>query len=170
MKLSLAVALNLALIATAAPVTPENNNALTDKFAFDSLKSFVPFLDDKKDNEDSAEKSPEDTTPSSPTPNDRMQFPNADGTGVKKPTPVVAHGPNDAAAPTTSPLATSTPATSTPAAASSPAAAESSSAATPSAAATPDSSAEKGPLGKLPVVGGVLEGVTGMLGGGGGAL
>ncbi|KAJ0414975.1 hypothetical protein BJY00DRAFT_269777 [Aspergillus carlsbadensis] len=97
MKLSLALALNLALLATAAPTALHSKRAdgqelapdadLSQKIAYGSLKSAAEMMDMNKDKDtDSKDADFGNNMPVSMTPNDMASFPGADGSGPKKPT------------------------------------------------------------------------------------
>ncbi|KAL3491453.1 hypothetical protein BJX62DRAFT_205144 [Aspergillus germanicus] len=96
MKLSLAVALNLALLATAAPaalyskradgqeVSPEAE--LAQKIAYGSLKSAAEMMNINNKDTNAEDADFGNNMPVTVTPNDKASFPAADGSEPKKPT------------------------------------------------------------------------------------
>ncbi|KAL3459258.1 hypothetical protein BJX64DRAFT_206124 [Aspergillus heterothallicus] len=96
MKLSLALALNLALLATAAPTALRSKRAdgqetspdadLTSKIAYGSLKSAAQMMNMDMDSDSKEDADFGNNTPVSMTPNEMTSFPGADGSGPEKPT------------------------------------------------------------------------------------
>ncbi|KAL3450851.1 hypothetical protein BJX65DRAFT_305009 [Aspergillus insuetus] len=96
MKLSLALALNLALMATAAPtalyskradgqeVSPEAE--LAQKIAYGSLKSAAEMMNINNKDTNAEDADFGNNMPVTVTPNDKASFPGADGSRPKKPT------------------------------------------------------------------------------------
>ncbi|CEL02540.1 hypothetical protein ASPCAL03709 [Aspergillus calidoustus] len=95
MKLSLALALNLALLATAAPTALHSKRAdgqevspeaeLAQKIAYGSLKSAAEMMNINSKDTNSEDADFGNNMPVTMTPNDMASFPDADGSGPKKP-------------------------------------------------------------------------------------
>ncbi|KAL2837659.1 hypothetical protein BJX68DRAFT_219940 [Aspergillus pseudodeflectus] len=95
MKLSLALALNLALLATAAPTALHSKRAdgqevspeaeLAQKIAYGSLKSAAEMMNINSKDTNSEDADFGNNMPVTMTPNDMASFPAADGSETKKP-------------------------------------------------------------------------------------